>query len=60
MRKKPKPEIVWMAWSPASNFLPQAASVSRSVCRAMIKERGFSKAVKAIRVKVSAAKPVST
>lgn len=44
--KKPKPEVVWMAWSPRTNWLPQAASVSRAVCQEMIRERNWSKDVK--------------
>lgn len=51
--KKPKPEDVWMAWSPDAGYLPQAASVSRSVCKEMIKARGFSDRVKVVRVRVS-------
>lgn len=58
MHKKPVPEFCWMAWSPACNFLPQAASVSRSICREMAQERGFSDAVKVIRVRVSPARKV--
>lgn len=46
-----------MAWSPESNYLPQAASVSRYVCLEMIQERGFSDDVKAVRVLVQAAPP---
>lgn len=51
--KKPVPETVWMAWSPLSNYLPQAASVNKRSCEEMMKEWGFSKDVKAVRVRVS-------
>lgn len=51
-RKKPEPELCWMAWSPDSNFLPQAASVSRAVCREMINEHNWSPGVRPVRVRV--------
>lgn len=49
---KQRPELIWMAWSAESGFLPQAASVDRTVCREMIKQRLYSNRVKAIRVQV--------
>jgi hypothetical protein len=52
--KKPKPEVVWMAWSPRSNWLPQAASVSKLVCQEMIKERNWASDVKPRRAMVQA------
>mgnify|MGYP007071635218 FL=1 len=52
-RKKPKPENVWMAWSPDSNYLPQAASVSKEVCWEMVRQFNWSDRVKVVRVRVS-------
>jgi hypothetical protein len=51
--KSPVEEFCWMAWSPASNYLPQAASVDREVCKQMIKEWGWSKDVRPVRVRLS-------
>lgn len=50
-----KPEIIWMAWSPDSNYLPQAASVNRHICQQMMQNWGFSRNVKCVRVLVQAA-----
>jgi hypothetical protein len=52
---KQRPEVIWMAWSPNSNYLPQAASVDRRVCQEMIRQRGWSRAVKCVRVLVQPA-----
>jgi hypothetical protein len=48
-----KPELIWMAWSPHAGYLPQAASVSKEVCWAMVRERKYSSKVRVIRVQVS-------